>query len=282
MFFAPAYSCPVRLAVPRVTTVHDLSFFSWPADFSRREAALRRWAVAASVGVSERAVAVSEFTRRELEAQFPRLAGRVRVIAHGTDDDLPAAPPRDAARARLGLDGPLVLSVGSLFNRRRAPVLLEALRRVVHPSAVLECVGDNRTLPRLDLSDLAARLGIAGRFRFPGFVDEAGLADRYAAADVFVYLSEYEGFGLPVLEAMARGVPVVTSVRPATGEIFAGAAILVDPSDSSAVAAAIERVLTNRLLREDLVARGRALAARHSWSEAARATRAVLDEAAGR
>lgn len=282
VFFAPAYSCPVRLAVPRVTTVHDLSFFSWPEDFSAREAALRRLSVAASVAASERIVAVSEFTKREILARFPRAAGRVAAIGHGTDDDLPPAPPRDAARARLGITGPLVLSVGSLFNRRRAPVLLEALRRLGPSGAVLDCVGENRTQPRLDLADLASRLGIAGRVRFPGFVDDAGLADRYAAADAFVYLSEYEGFGLPVLEAMARGVPVVTSVRPATGEIFAGAARLVDPADSAALATSLEAILASPLLRDDLVARGHALAARHSWRDAAARTHAVLREAAGK
>jgi glycosyltransferase involved in cell wall biosynthesis len=112
-------------------------------------------------------------------------------------------------------------------------------------------------------------------------VDEAGLADRYAAADVFLYLSEYEGFGLPVLEAMARGLPVITSARPATGEIFRDAALLVEPTDSRAVAACLRQLLADQGLREDLAARGRALAARHSWKEAARRTRAILAEAAG-
>jgi glycosyltransferase involved in cell wall biosynthesis len=282
VFFAPAYSCPVRLDVPRVTTIHDLSFFSWPEDFSGREAALRRLSVSLSIGVSERLVAVSDFTRREIVARFPQAAGRVAVIGHGSDDELPAAPARDPARARLGITSPLLLSVGSLFNRRRVAVLLEAVGRLSQPAAVLDCVGENRTHPRVDLSDLATKLGIGQRVRFSGFVDDASLADRYAAADVFVYLSEYEGFGLPVLEAMARGLPVITSARPATGEIFGGAAILVEPTDSAALAAAIERVLTHRLLRDDLVARGHALAARHSWKDAALRTRALLREAAGR
>lgn len=280
VFFAPAYGCPLRLGVPRVTTLHDLSFFSWPEDFSGREAALRRLSVSLSVGASARLIAVSDFTRREIAARFPHAAGRVAVIGHGSDDALPVAPARDAARGRLGIAGPLLLSVGSLFNRRRIPVLLEAVRRL-SPAPRLDCVGENRTHPRLDLADLARRLGIDRRVRFSGFVDDAGLADRYAAADVFVYLSEYEGFGLPVLEAMARGLPVITSARPATGEIFGGAAILVEPTDSAALAAAVERVLTHRLLRDDLVARGAALAAAHSWNQAALRTRAVLAEAAG-
>ena len=109
---------------------------------------------------------------------------------------------------------------------------------------------------------------------------EAALADRYAAADVAVFLSEYEGFGLPALEAMARGVPVVTSTTPALGEVFGEAALLVDPRDAPAVTHAVDRVLRDGGLRADLVARGRALAARHSWAACARLTRDALRAAA--
>jgi glycosyltransferase involved in cell wall biosynthesis len=131
----------------------------------------------------------------------------------------------------------------------------------------------------LDLAALARRTGLGERARLRGFVGEAALADLYAAADVAVFLSEYEGFGLPALEAMARGVPVVVSDRPALSEIYAGAALVVDPHDEAAVAGALDRLLRDRALAEDQRARGRALAARHSWAEAARATRAALEEA---
>ncbi len=118
--------------------------------------------------------------------------------------------------------------------------------------------------------------------RLSGFVSEAALAARYAAADVAVFLSEYEGFGLPALEAMARGVPVVTSVRPSLGEIFGEAALVVEPNDEEAVAGAVARVLGEPDLANDLVARGRALAARHSWERTASLTREALVRAAGR
>jgi glycosyltransferase involved in cell wall biosynthesis len=111
-------------------------------------------------------------------------------------------------------------------------------------------------------------------------VSDEALADRYAAADAAVFLSEYEGFGLPVLEAMARGVPVVASTRPALGEIFAEAALGVDPRDEPRVEEALERVLTRPGLRADLAARGRALAAGFSWEETARRTREALHAAA--
>jgi glycosyltransferase involved in cell wall biosynthesis len=281
VFFAPAYVCPPRLRVPRVTTVHDLSFFSLPSDFTAPDAARRRWQVGLSVAASRLLIAPSEFTAREILGHFPAAAGRVARIPEGPDLDLPPAPAREAARGRLGVRGPLLLSVGSILNRRCLPTLLRAVARLKPrwQGLRLDVVGENRTHPRLDLPALAKRLGLEAVVCLPGFVSDRELAERYAAADVAVFLSEYEGFGLPALEAMARGVPVVVSDRPALSEIYAGAALVVDPHDEAAVAGALDRLLRDRALAEDQRARGRALAARHSWAEAARATRAALEEA---
>jgi glycosyltransferase involved in cell wall biosynthesis len=282
VFFAPAYSCPLSLAVPRVTTVHDMSFFSIPDDFGLLDGMRRRALVGASIRASRRVLVVSDFTRREIAARFPAAAPRIVVTPHGADDDLAAPPSRDEARGRLALRGPMVLTVGTILNRRCLPVLFHAAARLRRswPDLTLEVVGENRTRPHLDLLALARRAGLDGGARILGFVGEAALADRYAAADVAVFLSEYEGFGLPALEAMARGVPVVTSTRPALGEIFGEAAVLVDPRDTPAVADALHRVLRDGDLRAGLVSRGRALAARHSWAACARLTRDALRAAA--
>jgi glycosyltransferase involved in cell wall biosynthesis len=282
VFFAPAYTCPWRLPVPRVTTVHDLSFFAQPQDFTLRDGLRRRLTVAVSARVSARILVCADFTVREMARLFPDLAPRVRDVPHGPDEDLAPPPDREAARVRLGVRGPLVVAVGAILNRRCAPELLRAVARLRarHPAIALDLAGENRTTPRLDLASMAERLGIAPNVRLPGFVDETGLADRYAAADVFVALSEYEGFGLPALEAAARGVPLVVSRAPSLGEIFGEAALLVDPRDESAVATAIHRVLTEPSLAERLRDRGYALARRHSWSRTAELTRRALVEAA--
>lgn len=282
VFFAPAYSCPLRLPLPRVTTIHDLSFFSWPDDMSPREGLRRRLLVSASVRASDRLVADCDFGRRELLARFPDAAGRVAAIHLGPDDDLPEAPPRDEARRRLGVSGARVLTVGSIFNRRRLPVLLDAIARLRRSGlpVSLDVVGDNRTAPRLDLGRALRELGLSEAVALLGFVPDEELVLRYAAADAFVFLSEYEGFGLPVLEAMVRGLPVVTSTRPSLGELFGGAALLVEPTDAGAVAAALGRLLTSPHERDELVARGRARARQFSWAETAVRTLAVLREAA--
>jgi glycosyltransferase involved in cell wall biosynthesis len=282
VFFAPAYWCPLCLATPRVTTVHDLSFFSHPQDFTFLDGFRRRALVSLSVRASRAVIAVSDYTRRELAARFPAEAARVIHVPHGCDDDLPPPPPHAEARRRLGVAGPYVITVGAILNRRCAPELLRALARLVRrrPDVLLDVVGENRTAPRLDLPALVTDLGLERHVRLSGFVDEAGLADRYAAADAAVFLSEYEGFGLPALEAAARGVPLVLSRAPSLGEIFGEAALLVEARSESEVAAALDRVLRDPALRAGLVAAGHALAARHSWADTAARTRAALQQAA--
>ncbi len=284
VFFSPAYSCPLSLDLPRVTAIHDLSFYSLPQDFAFLDALRRRALVRRSVTVSRFVLACSGFTSREIVARFPESGPRVVTAPLGADDDLVAAPPRPTARARLNVAGPLVLTVGTILNRRRLPELLRSIARVrrVLPSVVLEVVGENRTHPRIDLDALVRQHGLEGHVRLSGFVDEQGLADRYAAADAAVFLSDYEGFGLPAVEAAVRGIPVVASARPSLDEVLGDAALLVDPRDEDAIAAALVRALTEEPLRATLRERGRSLASRYSWAETATRTRDVLHRAAGR
>ena len=283
VFFAPAYTCPLSLDVPRVVTVHDMSFFVAPHDFGLVDGFRRRLLVSASLRAAHTVLAVSEFGKREIEGLFPDVRGRVVHVAHGPDDDLPPPISRGDARAAMGIDGPMILTVGAILNRRPLPTLVRAASRLRPrwPLLTLRVVGENRTRPLLDVERLLADTGMVGHARMEGFVDEETLAVRYAAADVAVFLSDYEGFGLPALESMARGVPVVASRAPALGEIFGEAAVLVEPRDEVAVADAIERVLADGELRADLIRRGRALAARYSWKKAADDTWRCLARAAG-
>jgi glycosyltransferase involved in cell wall biosynthesis len=282
VFFAPAYTCPLSLSLPRVTAVHDLSFFSHPQDFGLLDGLRRRLLTGLSLRASRAVLACSDFTRREIAARFPSVAGRVVHVPLGPDDDLPPPPPREVARRRLGVRGPYVLTVGSVLNRRCLPELLRAAARLArrHPDLVVDVVGENRTHPKLDFDSIASALGIGGRVRSSGFVDEVGLADRYAAADAAVFLSEYEGFGLPALEAAARGVPLVVSRAPSLGEIFGEAALLVSPHDDSAVAGALHRILSDDALAARLTTAGRGLASRYSWERTAASTRDALRRAA--
>jgi glycosyltransferase involved in cell wall biosynthesis len=278
VFFSPAYSCPRRIAVPRATAIHDLSFFSLPEDFAWLDGLRRRLTVTASLALSDAILACSDFTRREILARFPEAEGRVHHVPLGPDDDIPAGPPREEARRSLGVNGPMILAVGAILNRRRLPELLRAVAalRQEHPGLVLDVVGENRTQPRRDLAGLVRSLDLEGAVRLSGFISDPDLAVRYAAADVACCLSDYEGFGLPALEALSRGLPLVASGRPSLGEIFGEAALLTDPADVPGIAGALGRVLRDEALRSDLVGRGRALAARFSWKRTAALTWDVL------
>jgi glycosyltransferase involved in cell wall biosynthesis len=260
-----------------------MSFYSVPDDFTAHDGLRRRLLVRFSIASSTRILTISDFSRREIVHYFPAAAPRVRTIHLAADADLPLPPSRDDARRRLGVTGPMLLSVGSILNRRHVPVLLEAVRGIARswPGLVLDIVGENRTHPRIDVAALCRRLGIEKNVRLSGFVDDATLARRYAAADVVVYISDYEGFGLPVLEALSRGLPVITSRRPATGELFGEAALLAEPDDAAEIARRLQEVLGDARLREELLQKGPALAARFSWERTAAQTRAVLQEAIG-
>ncbi len=282
VFFSPAYSCPLALDAPRVTAVHDLSFFSYPHDFALLDGLRRRLLVASSVRVSRFVLVCSDFSRREFERLFPDLAPRARCIPLAAAEELPPSPSRIEARARLDLAGPLLLTVGAVLNRRCLPELLRAAARLrrLHPRLVLDVVGENRTHRPLDLPALVSRLGLDAHVRLSGFVDEAALVERYAAADVAVFLSEYEGFGLPALEAAAHGVPLVASRAPSLGEVFDTVAALVNPRDEVAVAATIDQLLRDPQSAAARACAGRALASRFSWAATAHATRELLAMAA--
>jgi glycosyltransferase involved in cell wall biosynthesis len=273
VFFAPAYSCPLALAVPRVTAIHDLSFFSYPSDFGVAEALRRRVTVAASVRASSAVLACSDFSAREIATRFPDAASRVLHVPLGPDDDLPAAPARSAARARRGFDGLLLLTVGTILNRRCLPTLLQAtahLQRLGH-DVHLDVVGENRTHPPLDLPGRVGRLGLTKRVSLVGYATEDDLAERYAAADVAVFVSEYEGFGLPALEAMARGCPVIASNATSLPEVVGTAGTLVPVGDVEAWAHALVETARDDSLREEMSRRGRERAAGFTWLGSAHA-----------
>ena len=270
---APASSAPLLTRTPTVVVVHDLSFEAHPEWFSTREGARRRLLARAGVRQARSLVADSAFTAAELERLYGVRAARVRVVPCGISERFRPAP----GELPVGLDGELVLSVGSLFNRRHVPELVTAFARVVaeRSAARLVLVGDNRTHPRLDLERLLAEHGVRERATLLDRVDDPTLAVLYSRAAVTVYLSDYEGFGLPPLEALACGSPVVASKTSALAENLEGRATLLDTHDPAAIAAAILDSLAAPPLRvrppwADL----------YAWPRTALALAAALEEAA--
>lgn len=274
VLFAPGYSAPLLSRVPVVVTLHDVSFAAHPEWFALREGLRRRVLSRASARRAARVITVSDFSKREIVRHLGIPAERVEVIYSGVTS-IPASP-----EGRPGSRDPrrVLLYVGSIFNRRHVPVLIAAFGQLArtHPELMLELVGDNRTTPRIDIGALILSSGAAARIRLRSYVPDEELAQLYARADAFAFLSEYEGFGLTPLEAIAAGVPVVVLDTEVAREIYGPAAVYVRAPDPTLVAQALEQVLFDPIESERLRAAATPLLQRYSWAECALRTLQVL------
>jgi glycosyltransferase involved in cell wall biosynthesis len=244
---------PVRAPAPVVLTAHDLAILRYPEAFPRWHRLYGRAGLRSVLRSADAVVAVSAFTRDELVELVGLPSERIRIVANGVDPVFGANGPRG--------DGEYVLAVATLEPRKNLARAVEAAR-----------------LAGVELRVVGAR-GWGG-VAVPGWVGEvpdAELAQLYRGARCVVYPSLYEGFGLPVLEAMACGAPVVTSRGTAMEEIAGGAAVLVDPFDAEAIAAGLVEA-TER--RDELVPRGLARAAEFTWERSAAAVVALWEELA--
>lgn len=272
-------------ACPLVTTVHDLIPLTLPRLVPWRHRWAVRWLLPGALRRAARVITVSQATRDALLARFPLAPGRVRVVPEAPDPRFapPAAETRAAVRARYGLYGPYVLFVGLHEPKKNLPGLLAAVARLRRAGQwgprTLVLAGDvGWGCP--DLPRRAAALGLGDCVRWVGAVPDAWLPALYAEAEVFVFPSLWEGFGLPVLEAMAVGTPVVASTRGALPEVTAGAAWLAEPAPAP-LAEALGQVLGDPALRARLSEAGRARAQAFSWARTAAETLAVYREAVG-
>jgi glycosyltransferase involved in cell wall biosynthesis len=281
VFFGPGYSVPLALDVPAIVTLHDVSFFARPEWFGWREGPRRRWLAIRAAAAARTVVTVSEFSRREIVSHLNTPPARVRVVHNGVAAPAGTEPPR-ALPPPAASGAPLVLYVGALFARRRLPMLIAAFEQVARavPGVELAIVGPDRTWPPEDLHGIAAAHGVASRVAFLSYVDDAELAALYRRASVFAWLSEYEGFGLTPLEALAAGTAVVAGDTAVAREIYGNAVRHVPVNDPGAVAAALVEVITRRDVRETLLAQAGPLLARYTWTRAAAETLAVLRDAA--
>jgi glycosyltransferase involved in cell wall biosynthesis len=290
LLFVPAHVIPL-LHPPSVVTIHDLGYLAFPeAHTARRRLELdltTRWSLRAARHV----IAISQATRADLIRHYGASPQQISVIHHGLSPAfrLPEDQAMVAAiRARYGLSRAYFLYVGTIQPRKNLVRLIEAFAQALPgltPGAtppLLVLAGREGWLSAT-IRHRAGELGIAEHVRFLGYLPDEELPALLSAALAFVFPSLYEGFGMPVLEAMACGAPVLTANSTALPEVAGEAALLVAPSDSDAITAGLMRLANEPALRAELRTRGLARATQFTWERCARATlevlRATVDQA---
>ena len=268
-----AFVGPVASNCPFVTTVHDLSFLYYPDRFrSLRRRYLQAFA-RISVRRARRVIAVSESTKQDLVSIYDISPEKIDVVHNGVDASFRPLPADQVAafRQQKGLPDRFLLFVGTLEPRKNVVRLIEAYARLPKGRPPLVLVGGKGWFYDEIFCRVEA-LELTDEVHFSGFVPAEELPLWYNAADLFVYPSIYEGFGLPALEAMACGTAVITSTASSLPEVVGKAGKLVDPTDTEALATAMEQVLGDREMQEQMQAAGLVQAAGFSWEKAARQT----------
>jgi glycosyltransferase involved in cell wall biosynthesis len=271
---SPAFVMPLWRGPQRhVLTVYDMTFFLMGHLHTRLRASRAfRAAVRMSIRRADRVVVPSRSTRDDLLSLITLPPERVEVVPPGIDERFHAPASADGARrrARLGLPEGYILHVGRLEPRKNLPLLIAAFAQLVHAGLEGDLVlAGPSGWGSQEVHAALREAGLGDRVRLLGYVEPADLPSLYAGARLMVFPSLYEGFGFPPLEAMASGVPVVASECSSLAENLAGAAELVPPDDTDALATAIQRLLTDEQLRAQHRKHGLALAGTYRWGEAA-------------
>lgn len=272
---------PLLSLCPTVVTIHDLSFMRYPQAFPAPQRMYLQSQVRRSARHARRVIAVSQATKEDVVALFGVPPERITVIYNGVDDMFSPATPEeiDAFRRQRGLPQRFVLHLGTLEPRKNLARLVEAFaqaRQQLAASDDLKLVlAGGKGWGYDDIFAAVERLGLQKQVLFPGYVPDADLPWFYRAATVFAYPSLLEGFGLPVVEAMACGTPVITSAVSSLPEVAGDAALLVDPLSADALADALVRVLHDSTLAGEMRRRGLLQASRFSWQRTAAETTAV-------
>jgi len=258
--------------IPTAVVIYDLVAFVEGARAQARAARIERLTIAPALRRAGVLLCISHATEHDLIARHRAATGRTVVTPLAADPIFGAGrDDRDEVLRRLGVERPFVLAAGTLEPRKNLVRLIDAWGLLDPPEHELVIVG-----PSGWEFDEILRSARAARTRVTGYVSDMDLAALYAMCDVFCYPSLYEGFGLPVLEAMTAGAPVVTSNVSSLPEVAGDAAILVDPRDAPAIAAALARVLRDSVESERLRAAGRKRAAAYSWEATAARTLEAL------
>lgn len=276
VFHGTNYNVPLLNRCPTVLTVHDLSLLLWPETHPQRLVRRARWRLPAMARAATAIVAPSEGVKREISDCLEVDSGKITVIPEAARDSFWQIPNTEtnSVRRRLKIEDDFILFVGTIEPRKNLLTLVRAFEEILlstsrRPQLVI--VGGEGWLAQ-DLFFYLKNAGLGDRVLFPGYLADDDLRALYSACRMFVYPSLYEGFGLPLLEAMACGAPVITSNVPSIVETVGSAASLISPTDFRALARAMTRLLEDPGEREYRAAAGRRQALKFSWGKTASAT----------
>jgi glycosyltransferase involved in cell wall biosynthesis len=282
----PWFYAPAVVTSRLVLTVHDLTdVLVPPAGVPAMMQAGRLYFARRALARADRILAVSHSTKREVSRMFDVPEGKIEVVYNALDERFLREPaPADADRTleRMAVTDPFVLYAGNIKPQKNLPRLIEAFAvakaelrdHPIYSNLKLLLIGDSAE-EHSDLRRAVLRSRVQGEVRFLGFVPQSVLRVFYSRASAFLFPSLYEGFGLPPLEAMAHGAPVLTSSVSSLPEVFSQAALMVNPENIFEIARGIKQILTEDDLRETLVRRGYELVQKYSWERSAEQVREV-------
>jgi glycosyltransferase involved in cell wall biosynthesis len=288
----PWFYAPAIVSSKLVITVHDLTDVLQPVvGTSSPVRAGRLYFARRALARANRILAVSQASKRDLASTFGVSEGKIEVIYNAVDELFlrePEPADAEAVLARHAVTGPYVLYAGNIKPQKNLPRLIEAFAVAKaeladdprYAQLKLLLIGDALG-EQSDLRRAVVRSRVRGDVRFLGFLPQPVLRVFYARAAAFLFPSLYEGFGLPPLEAMAHGTPVLTSNVSSMPEVFGGAALLVNPENVFEIARGIRQILTDDDLRATLIARGRELARSFSWQRSADQVQCVYEDVLG-
>jgi glycosyltransferase involved in cell wall biosynthesis len=275
------HTLPLRpMRAKRVVTVHDVTFFRLPERYPPARRMYMQTMTRLSARIADAIIAPSNAVREDVVRALRVDPAKITVVYEAAAERYRPLPPGECAsvRARYGVEAPYVLSVGSREPGKNRERLIRAMRELRDAGTDRRLLVVGQPAWKYEGEEaLVDSLRMSDRVIFAGYVPDGDLPALYSACDAFAFPSLYEGFGVPVLEAMACGAPVVTSDVSATAEVAGNAAVLVDPHSVASIRDGMRRVLTDDGLRRDLATFGKARAAQFSWRRAADETYAVYE-----
>lgn len=285
VYHGPAFVTPFVKTCGQVVSIHDMTFHLVPERHSLLKQMYFRSMIPRAVRGSDQVIAISESTKSDLLRIVEDVDERkVSVVPHGVDKRF--QPIREAqrlaeVRKKYNLPKEFILFVGLIEPRKNLDTLVDAYAADSLSERFDLVLAGSRGWGYSGLLEKIAKSSVKDRIRMPGYIADEDLPALYSAAAAFVYPSLYEGFGLPVLEAMACGTPVITSSVSSLPEVAGDGALLVDPRDTDALASALQRILRDKEFRQDLSRRASQRAQLFTWEQTARKTLDVYKQVAG-